>query len=116
MGRIHRRAIGRPGTNGLHGDRLADEPAGHAADELLPAGENSQVRPTVGHGVPQRLSLGDDDVDRRFDDLPSILGEALVERGILVGARQHLRVRDRIALRYYGRTIEHLAGTRRAIH
>jgi hypothetical protein len=42
--------------------------------------------------------------------------EALVERGILVGARQHLRVRDRVALRYYGRTIEHLAGTRRAIH
>lgn len=42
--------------------------------------------------------------------------EALIERGILVGERQHLRVRDRIALRYYGRTIEHLVGTRRAIH
>lgn len=42
--------------------------------------------------------------------------EALVERGILVAERQHLRVRDRIALKYYGRTIEHLAGSRRAIH
>lgn len=42
--------------------------------------------------------------------------ELLVERGILVGARQHVRVRDRIALRYYGRTIEHLVAPRRAIH
>ena len=32
----------------------------------------------------------------------------LVERGILVEARQHLRVRDRLALRYYARTLQHL--------
>ncbi len=43
--------------------------------------------------------------------------EALIERGVLVGARQHLRVRDRIVLKYYARTIEHLVpAQRRAIH
>jgi glycerol-3-phosphate O-acyltransferase len=43
--------------------------------------------------------------------------EALVERGVLVAARQHLRVRDRIVLKYYARTIEHLVSPRRrAIH
>ena len=39
--------------------------------------------------------------------------EALIERGVLVGARQHLRVRDRIVLKYYARTIEHLVPSRR---
>jgi glycerol-3-phosphate O-acyltransferase len=39
--------------------------------------------------------------------------EALIERGILVSDRQHLRVRDRIVLKYYARTIEHLVPTRR---
>jgi glycerol-3-phosphate O-acyltransferase len=34
--------------------------------------------------------------------------ERLVERGVLVEERARLRVRDRIALRYYARTIEHL--------
>jgi glycerol-3-phosphate O-acyltransferase len=43
--------------------------------------------------------------------------EALIERGILVSARQHLRVRDRIVLKYYARTIEHLMPSRRrAVH
>lgn len=43
--------------------------------------------------------------------------EALIERGILVSARQHLRVRDRIVLKYYARTIEHLLSTaRRPVH
>ena len=37
----------------------------------------------------------------------------LSERGILVQERQRLRVRDRIALRYYARTIEHLVTRRR---
>ena len=32
----------------------------------------------------------------------------LVERGVLVEERQQLRVRDRIVLRYYARTIQHL--------
>ncbi len=39
--------------------------------------------------------------------------EALTERGVLVAERQHLRIRDRIVLRYYARTIEHLVAPRR---
>jgi glycerol-3-phosphate O-acyltransferase len=43
--------------------------------------------------------------------------EALIERGVLVSERQHLRIRDRIVLRYYARTIEHLVQSRRrAVH
>lgn len=43
--------------------------------------------------------------------------EALTERGVLVAERQHLRIRDRIVLRYYARTIEHLVPSRRrAVH
>ena len=41
----------------------------------------------------------------------------LIERGVLVSVRQRLRVRDRIVLRYYARTIAHLlAPSRRAVH
>jgi hypothetical protein len=41
----------------------------------------------------------------------------LSDRGVLVTERQRLRVRDRITLRYYARTIEHLlAPKRRAVH
>jgi 1-acyl-sn-glycerol-3-phosphate acyltransferase len=41
----------------------------------------------------------------------------LIERGVLVSVRQRLRVRDRIVLRYYARTIGHLlAPARRAVH
>jgi len=43
--------------------------------------------------------------------------EALIERGVLVAERQKLRVRDRVVLRYYARTIEHLtAGKGRTTH
>jgi glycerol-3-phosphate O-acyltransferase len=43
--------------------------------------------------------------------------EALIERGVLVAERQKLRVRDRVVLRYYARTIEHLtAGKARTTH
>lgn len=43
--------------------------------------------------------------------------EALTERGVIVSERQHLRIRDRIVLRYYARTIEHLVPSRRrAVH
>ena len=34
--------------------------------------------------------------------------DLLGERGIVVIEGQRVRVRDRVALRYYGRTIEHL--------
>jgi glycerol-3-phosphate O-acyltransferase len=41
----------------------------------------------------------------------------LVERGVLVEERAHLRVRDRLALRYYARTIQHLIHrSRRTTH
>jgi glycerol-3-phosphate O-acyltransferase len=39
--------------------------------------------------------------------------ELLIERGVLVAERQRLRVRDRVALHYYARTIEHLLPSRR---
>lgn len=43
--------------------------------------------------------------------------ERLVERGILVAERQRLRVRDRVTLRYYARTIQHLlAPARKGAH
>lgn len=43
--------------------------------------------------------------------------DALIERGVLVMERQKLRVRDRVVLRYYARTIEHLtAGRGRTTH
>jgi glycerol-3-phosphate O-acyltransferase len=51
-----------------------------------------------------RLAV-DDGVDR------------LIERGVLVSERQRLRVRDRLTLRYYARTIAHLvAPTRQGTH
>ena len=41
----------------------------------------------------------------------------LTERGVLVEERQHLRVRDRLALRYYARTLQHLLHrSRRTTH
>lgn len=39
--------------------------------------------------------------------------ELLIDRGVLVAERSQLRVRDRIVLRYYARTIEHLLPDRR---
>ena len=43
--------------------------------------------------------------------------DVLVDRGVFVEQRQHLRVRDRLALRYYRRTIQHLLGeSHRATH
>ena len=43
--------------------------------------------------------------------------EQLIERGVLVADRLRLRVRDRIVLRFYARTIEHLlAPSRRSVH
>jgi hypothetical protein len=43
--------------------------------------------------------------------------ERLVERGILVAERQRVRVRDRVTLRYYARTIQHLlAPARKGAH
>lgn len=40
----------------------------------------------------------------------------LVSRGILVTERQRIRVRDRVSLRYYARTLQHLMPHRRLTH
>ena len=42
--------------------------------------------------------------------------QRLVERGILVETESRVRVRDRLALRYYARTIQHLVRPRRTTH
>ena len=42
--------------------------------------------------------------------------ELLSERGVLVEERDRIRVRDRIVLRYYARTIQHLIHRRRNTH
>jgi hypothetical protein len=43
--------------------------------------------------------------------------ERLAERGVVVEERQRLRVRDRLVLRYYARTIQHLLHrSRRTTH
>ena len=43
-------------------DRLADDPAGHLADELLATRQDAQVRAAVRHRIAQALPLGDHDV------------------------------------------------------
>jgi hypothetical protein len=40
----------------------------------------------------------------------------LIERGVLVAEGSRLRVRDRIVLRYYARTIQHLLDRPRTTH
>jgi glycerol-3-phosphate O-acyltransferase len=40
----------------------------------------------------------------------------LVERGVLIEHGDHLRVRDRLVLRYYSRTIQHLLHGQRTTH
>ena len=43
--------------------------------------------------------------------------DLLIDRGVLVEQRQRLRVRDRLVLRYYARTLQHLlTEPRRATH
>lgn len=63
----------------------------------------------LGHLREQHANLGVANGRQAVDEGV----EALIERGILVSERQHLRVRDRIVLKYYARTIEHLVPTRR---
>ena len=65
-------------------------------DDLASKGANLLVR-SARHAV-------DDGVER------------LIERGVLVTDRQRLRVRDRITLRYYARTIDHLTARQENAH
>ena len=62
------------------------------------------------------VSFGAEGANLAVRSAPQTVDEGvalLSERGILVQERQRLRVRDRIALRYYARTIEHLVTRRR---
>ena len=43
-------------------DGLTDQPAGQAADELLTASQDAQVRPAESQRIAQRLPFGHDDV------------------------------------------------------
>lgn len=81
------------------------------------------------HVTRATLTARVDDLIARLDETEANLGvrsgrqavdegvPLLIDRGILVSDRQRLRVRDRIVLRYYARTIQHLlAPGRRAVH
>jgi glycerol-3-phosphate O-acyltransferase len=86
-----------------------------------------KVLPTALVASTIKLGVTRGELASRIDDLLAILGPAganlavksgrqavdegvdlLIERNILVAERQRLRVRDRITLKYYARTIEHL--------
>ena len=72
-------------------DRLAGDPARHAAHELLAAGHDAQVRPAERHRAAQRLPFGHDDVgavvagpleqaqadriDRHDEQRPGVVGD-----------------------------------------
>lgn len=86
-----------------------------------------KVLPTALVAVAMQPHLTRSELGSRIDDLLVILDreranlavrsgrqaveegvELLIDRNILVAERQRLRVRDRIALRYYARTLAHL--------
>jgi glycerol-3-phosphate O-acyltransferase len=91
-----------------------------------------KVVPTALVCAAMQPQITRSDLSARIDDLLSVLTSAganlavrdgrqaveegvdpLIERGVLAAERQRLRVRDRIVLRYYARTIEHLLTPRR---
>jgi glycerol-3-phosphate O-acyltransferase len=95
-------------------------------------GQLYKVLPTALVASAMRPQITRGDLVRRIDELIGVFAagganlavktgaqavdegvELLVERAILVQERHRLRVRDRIALRYYARTIEHLLSGRR---
>jgi glycerol-3-phosphate O-acyltransferase len=86
-----------------------------------------KVLPTALVATAMRPQATRADLAARIDDLLGLLAAAganlsvqsgrhaaddgvdrLIDRGVLVAERQRLRVRDRLTLRYYARTIEHL--------
>lgn len=91
-----------------------------------------KVLPTALVAAALRASMTRSELSARIDDLLALLsaqranldvtnGRAavdagvplLVSRGILVTERQRIRVRDRVSLRYYARTLQHLMPLRR---
>jgi hypothetical protein len=95
-----------------------------------------KVLPTALVSAAMRPHVTRSELAGRVDDLLAVLSaehanlavrsgrqavdegaDLLVERGVLVAERQRLRVRDRMVLRYYARTIQHLLlPRRRATH
>lgn len=95
-----------------------------------------KVLPTALVASAMRLQTSRSELAARIDDLLAVLKaeganlavhtgrqaiddgvERLVERGVLVSERQRVRVRDRLTLRYYARTIAHLLpAARKGMH
>ena len=94
-----------------------------------------KVLPTALVAAAMRRQVTRSELAARIDELLAVLSaeganlavrngreavdegvERLVERGVIVDDRQRLRVRDRIVLRYYARTIQHLLHPRRTTH
>jgi hypothetical protein len=86
-----------------------------------------KVLPTALVAAAWRPKIGRTELGARIDELLAVLAAEganlgvrtgaravdegvppLIERGVLVDDRRQLRVRDRIVLRYYARTIQHL--------
>jgi len=94
-----------------------------------------KVLPTALVACALRASMTQSELTARIDDLLAVLSAQqanlavtsgrqaveegvplLVGRGILVAERQRVRVRDRVSLRYYARTLHHLLPHRRSTH
>ena len=94
-----------------------------------------KVLPTALVAAAMQRQISRADLAVRIDDLLAVLSaeganlavtngrqavdegvELLAERGVIVEDGQRLRVRDRIVLRYYARTIQHLLHPRRTTH
>ncbi len=94
-----------------------------------------KVVPTALVASALRASMTRSELAARIDDLLALLSAQqanlavtsgrqaveegvplLVNRGILITDRQRVRVRDRISLRYYARTLQHLIPHRRPTH
>ncbi len=94
-----------------------------------------KVLPTALIAAALRASMTRSELAARIDDLLALFAaqdanlavssgrqavdeglDPLVARGVLVTERQRVRVRDRMVLRYYARTLQHLVPQRRSTH
>ena len=94
-----------------------------------------KVLPTALVATALRASMTRSELAARIDDLLALFCaqqanlsvtsgrqavddgvERLVNRGVLMTERQRMQARDRIALTYYARTLEHLMPLRRSTH
>jgi glycerol-3-phosphate O-acyltransferase len=83
-------------------------PTAIVASALRPSLPLSELEPRVG-ALVETLAAGGANLAERDPAVVTRQGAALLEeRGVVVPVRGVLRVRDRLVLRYYARTIEHL--------